>query len=260
LYNDTSKEILSGGCLITDDYGENLYNRQRWNGEKMKIVLINASSRKNGATSKILNEFSNNLSSKSNVEVNLINVSDLKLEFCLGCCQCYKTGICFIKDDAEIISKLLAGADGIIIGTPCYASSISGQLKTLIDRGHFVIEQLLMDKHAVGVVTYENADGGSAFKALKKLFIYSGSKTVGKLLVKLPFNSDPIADEATKASIKKQSDKLYNSIVNKKKSVTNTIIHFFVFNFGIKPFVLKKGDLYSGVLDHWKNRNIDIKQ
>ena len=28
--------------------------------------------------------------------------------------------------------------------------------------------------------------------------------------------------------------------------------HFVVFRFGIKPFVLKKGDKYQGVVDRWK--------
>ena len=30
------------------------------------------------------------------------------------------------------------------------------------------------------------------------------------------------------------------------------VYHFVVFRFGIKPFVLKKGDKYQGVVDMWK--------
>lgn len=226
----------------------------------MKIVLINASARKNGATAKILKEFANNLSSKNGVELSLVNLSDIKLNFCSGCGQCYKKGVCYIDDDAEMLSELVSSADGIIIGTPCYVSSISGQLKTFIDRGHFVIEQLLKDKYTIGIVTYENADGSSAFKALSKLFVYSGAKTVDKLIVKLPFNSDPVANKKVTANIETKSNKLYESILNKRTATTkNRIVHFFVFNFGIKPFVLKKGDLYSGVIKHWEKRKIQIK-
>lgn len=225
----------------------------------MKIVLINASARKSGATAKILKEFASNLSSKNDVELSLVNLSDIKLNFCLGCCQCYKKGVCYIDDDAEMLSELISGADGIIIGTPCYASSISGQLKTFIDRGHFVIEQLLKDKYTIGIVTYENADGNSAFKVLSKLFVYSGAKTIDKMIVKLPFNSDPISNRKVTANIETKSNKLYESILNKRAAtIKNRIIHFFVFNFGIKPFVLKKGDLYGGVIDHWEKRNIQI--
>ena len=42
----------------------------------------------------------------------------------------------------ENLSKNIETADGIIIGSPTYASNVSGQMKVLIDRGHFVIEQL----------------------------------------------------------------------------------------------------------------------
>ena len=138
----------------------------------MKIVIINASVRKNGATARILNDFFNNLSARGDVEIENVHLSDLRLGFCLGCCLYYKNGICHIEDDAETLSELISDSDGVVIGTPTYVSGVSGQLKTFIDRGHFVMEQLLKGKYTVGVVTYENADGGSALKTLRKLSIY----------------------------------------------------------------------------------------
>ena len=115
----------------------------------MKIVLINSSARKNGATAIILSEFADILSAKENVELISVNLSDLKINFCEGCCGCYRNGICHLDDDAEMLSALISNADGIIVGTPNYASSISGQLKTFVDRGHFVIEQLMKNKYTM---------------------------------------------------------------------------------------------------------------
>ncbi|MCL2633372.1 MAG: NAD(P)H-dependent oxidoreductase [Oscillospiraceae bacterium] len=223
----------------------------------MKIVIINSSARKNGATAKILNEINENLSLRDDVEIDNINLSDLNLGFCLGCCGCYKSGVCHIEDDAEMLSGLISNADGVIIGTPTYASSISGQLKTFIDRGHFVIEQLMKGKYTMGVVTYENADGGAVVKALKKLFVFSGAKRFDKIIVKLPFNSDPLSSPRIKAEIKRKSNCLYNSIAKEKPPyVGNAVMNSIVFNFGIKPFVIKKGDKYNGVKEHWKRRSI----
>jgi len=221
----------------------------------MKIVLINASHRKNGATAKILNEFAEQIKSYGDADISLFHLSDLEINFCKGCCGCYKTGKCFLKDDCEMLSQKIAEADGLIIGTPNYVSNVSGQLKTFVDRGHFVIEQLLKGKYTVGVVTYENAEGGAAFKVLKKLFVFSGAKTTDKLIVKLPFNSGP--SEKVKYAVKNKAKKMYKSILNKAPaSLKNKIVHFFVFNFGIRPFVLKKGKSYDGVFMHWKNRGI----
>jgi len=223
----------------------------------MKIVVINASPRKNGATAKILNVLVENLSAISDVEIVNINLSDLRLNFCLGCCQCYKSGSCHINDDVEMLSGLISSADGVIIGTPTYVSSISGQLKTFIDRGHFVIEQLLKGKYTMGIVTYENVGGRSALNTLRKLFIFSGARRFDKLMVKLPFNSNPIENRRIMTAIKKKGDNLYMAISEKKApTMLCAIINFFVFNFGIKPFVIKKGDRYGGVLKHWEMRNI----
>ena len=153
----------------------------------------------------------------------------------------------------------ISEADGVILGTPTYASSMSGQLKTFVDRGHFVIEQLLKNKHTIGVVTFENAGGGSAVKALKKLCVFSGARTYNSIIVKLLFNSNPLELSKIENRIKRKSDQLYNSILrNKAPNVLNATLHFFVFQFGIKPFVLKKGDTYDGVRKHWEKRNIKI--
>ena len=223
----------------------------------MKIVIINASPRKNGATATILNGLAENLSAKNDVELANIDLSDLRLNFCMGCCLCYKTGSCHIDDDAEMLSELISSADGVIIGTPTYVSSISGQLKTFIDRGHFVVEQLLKGKYTMGIVTYENAGGRSALNALKKLFIFSGAKRFDNLMVKLPFNSNPIESRRIMNAIRSKSDNLYMAIAKKKApTVIYAIVNFFVFNYGIKPFVMKKGDQYGGVLKHWEMRSI----
>lgn len=63
----------------------------------------------------------------------MVHVSDLSLQYCVGCGSCYKTGACIYKDDIENLSLSVADADGIIIGSPTYASNVSGQMKVIID-------------------------------------------------------------------------------------------------------------------------------
>ncbi len=223
----------------------------------MKIVIVNGSPRKNGATAKVLEEFARQLRMCGDIDVAAYQISDLRMEFCKGCCACYKTGRCFIDDDVEMLSQAIAEADGLVIGAPCYASNVPGQLKTLIDRGHFVFEQLLKDKYCVGVVTYENAEGGSAFKVIKKLFLFSGAKTADKLIIKTPFNSDPVSDERVAQKIKREAIRLGLTIrQGSRYPIINRLLHFFVLNIGIKPFVAKKGKAYQGIIQHWDKRGI----
>lgn len=223
----------------------------------MNIVMINGSPRKNGATSKILNEFAKELRVHNNVDVSIFHLSDLNMAFCKGCCSCYKTGTCFIDDDIKMLHEKIAEADGLVLGTPCYASNVSAQLKTLIDRGNFVFEQTLKDTYCAGIVTYENAEGGSAYQVLKKLFIFSGSKSADKIIVKIPFNTNPLSDKKIMQKIQHKAANFYKSIKkNKRNPMINTVLHFLVFNFGIKPFALKKGNAYLGILQHWEKRGI----
>lgn len=153
----------------------------------MKIIMINGSHRKNGATALILHEMYQKLQSYPNVEIQFYHVADLNLKYCVGCCQCYKNGKCSLNDDMEKLSENIETADGIIIGSPTYASNISGQMKVIIDRGHFVIEQLLFGKYAISISTYENYGGKDTAKILNKLFCYSGAAISKSLAMKTPF-------------------------------------------------------------------------
>lgn len=227
----------------------------------MKIIAINASPRKTGATAKIIAEFENYLGRYGDIDITTIHLSDLKMDYCKGCCSCYQTGKCFLDDDAEMLSRAIAEADGLIIASPNYVSGIPGQLKTFIDRGHFVIEQLLKNVYTLSVVTYENADGKTVIKYLKNLFLLSGARTTGHILIKLPFNENPLNNVRLQKQISMQSHRFYNAIKNRASAnIRHRIVHSIAFRFVLKPFVLKKGQKYQGVLQHWEKRGISFER
>lgn len=221
----------------------------------MKIIILNGSPRKNGSTAKILHEMEKQLLEKK-CSIEFINISELNFSPCVGCCACYKTGSCHIKDDAESLSIRMGNADGVIIGSPTYASNVSGQLKQFIDRGHFVIEQLLLGKYAISVATGENYGNNDTSKAIVKLIKYSGAKLSGKIICTIPFNTNPQEDKKQTKKIQVVADKLYFDIQHRKFYFFQTIIHKVIFNIGIKPFVLRKGESYDGVILRWKSTNI----
>lgn len=218
----------------------------------MNIIIINGSSRKNGATAGILHAMEQRLLQKDNVFVEFVDICNLNMAPCVGCCSCYRTGHCYINDDAEQLSDRMEKADGLIIGSPTYASNVSGQLKQLIDRGHFVIEQLLHDKYAVSVVTGENYGSRDASKVLTRLLNYSGAGISGRIIYNLPFNENPLSNGNMKKRVNYLADKLYHDIGKQKKYVLQAVIHKIIFHVGIRPFVLRKGEDYRGVLARWE--------
>lgn len=221
----------------------------------MNIVILNGSPRKNGATSKILHILEAKLLTYKDVAIDFVNISELKIASCSGCCSCYKTGCCYIDDDAEKLSNKIATADGLIIGSPTYASNISGQLKQFIDRGHFVIEQLLHDKYAISVATGENYGSKDTSKILNKLLQYSGAALSGKIVFNLPFNSSP-QNSTLEKRLEFLSQKFYIDIKKQRKHFVQSITHKVIFSAGIKPFVIAKGTQYQGVMTKWKSNNI----
>ena len=58
----------------------------------------------------------------------------MKIAPCDGCMTCHQSGECRIKDDMQKVYKKVLAADGIILGSPVYFWSVSGQAKTLMDR------------------------------------------------------------------------------------------------------------------------------
>ena len=223
----------------------------------MKIIIINGSHRKNGVTALILHEMYQKLETYPNVEIQFYNVADLNLKYCVGCCKCYKNGKCIFNDDIEKLSENIETADGIIIGSPTYASNVSGQMKVIIDRGHFAIEQLLFGKYAISVSTYENYGGRDTARILNKLLYYSGATISNSLVIKTPFSSNPLSNHQTNNAVNNAAHKFYKDIHNQKKYLFQIIRHFIIFQFGILPFVRKKGNEYQGVVAKWKEHGMN---
>lgn len=222
----------------------------------MKIIIINSSHRKNGATSYLLNQMYLQLNRKPEIDVQFYHVADLSLTYCIGCCTCYETGSCMFNDDIEKLSQSIEKADGIIIGTPTYASNLSGQLKTIIDRGHFVMEQLLHGKYALNVVTYEHYGGKDTLNILHKLVSYSGANISGNILLKTPFSTNTNLSMKTEKMIQKATDRIYHDIKTKHNYHVQTWKRSIIFHLGIRPFVSSKGQAYEGVLRRWKHKHI----
>lgn len=57
---------------------------------------------------------------------------------CSGCNACHKTGSCILDDDAPALLEGLMNADCIVIASPVYSMGITAELKSFIDRAHYL--------------------------------------------------------------------------------------------------------------------------
>ena len=126
----------------------------------------------------------------------------------------------------------------------------------IIDRGHFVMEQLLYGKYAISVTTYENYGGRDSAKILNRLLSYSGAKISGTIVSRNKFNSNPLKDIRLKENVEKVVCRFHRDIIRKRKYLLQSSRHLIIFRVGIQPFVRKNGSQYDGVITHWKKRNV----
>lgn len=100
----------------------------------MKKVLIITSSLRGRSNSDILAAAFAEGAREAGHEVTEISLKGKTIGFCRGCLACQKTGRCVIADDARPICDAVKDADVLVFASPVYYYSISGQLKTLLDR------------------------------------------------------------------------------------------------------------------------------
>ena len=98
----------------------------------MKILIINCSPVRDGATQRIVDIISDNLSYSNTIKKVCIDDYDIKL--CKGCRKCHKTAKCFQNDDVDKLMAEYEWADKIVSVSPSYWADIPGQFKVFIDR------------------------------------------------------------------------------------------------------------------------------
>jgi len=102
--------------------------------DKGLVVAVNASPHAGiGNTAMMLEMFRGPLA-EAGFELEVINLSEKRIEYCLGCGLCLEKGKCWRGDDHAGVVQRLLEADGIILACPVYFMSVTGQMKTFLDR------------------------------------------------------------------------------------------------------------------------------
>jgi multimeric flavodoxin WrbA len=125
----------------------------------MKIMGILGSSRQGGNT-EIMLDTALGEAKKNGVATDKISLSGQTIAPCDGCQVCADTGKCIIEDDAQEILDKMTASDGIIWATPVYFWSMTGQIKTLMDRTYALLNPKLQLANKVGgLITVAGARG-----------------------------------------------------------------------------------------------------
>ncbi|MFC1919149.1 flavodoxin family protein [Chloroflexota bacterium] len=139
----------------------------------MKVLAFNGSPRKNWNTAILLRKALEGAASQG-AETELIHLNDLNFKGCQSCFTCKTIGSksygkCKRKDDLTPILEKVKGARAIILGSPIYLGTITGTMKSFMERLIFPY------------LVYDNDTPTLFPKKIKTGFIYTMNMTDSSL-------------------------------------------------------------------------------
>lgn len=153
----------------------------------MKVLAINSSRRK-GNTFHLLLQLQDMLE-KEGIQVKIINLYDYHIKHCIGCENCLIRGNCNIEDDLHLLVDEIKEYDGIILSSPVYLRSVSGILKTFVDRTcSWYHRPVLYGKPLLAVATTKGSGLKYTLKYLEDIGIQWGmlpTNMIGRSIVNI---------------------------------------------------------------------------
>ncbi|OPX77621.1 MAG: Iron-sulfur flavoprotein [Methanosaeta sp. PtaB.Bin039] len=181
-----------------------------------RMVLGISGSPRRGDTEHIVEE-ALRIASERGYHTERVLCSEAKIGYCTGCGNCGPGQGCPIDDDMGSIFGLLKEASGIIVASPVYFGSVTGQLKVLFDRTLPLRRQgsLLRDKAGCALCVGGFRNGGQeqaiaaiwAWMHIQGMIVVGDGSHFGGTLVR-PASQDSTGMETVLASASKLCDLL----------------------------------------------------
>ncbi len=150
----------------------------------MKVLSVNGSPREKGNTSIMLDRVCDHLA-RDGAEIDRAHLHTLGIAPCDACLKCAQSrdGVCHGPPDAcnDLIDRSRA-ADVILLGSPVYFGSLTGQIKAYMDRVGFVSrvsDGFLRRKIGAAVVPARRAGQLFTFAELNMWFLINGMVVPG---------------------------------------------------------------------------------
>ncbi len=142
-------------------------------GEKMKVLIINGSPRKDGNTSVAIREMEK-IFAESGVEFETMQIGDQDIRGCKACGACKKLGKCIFNDAVNEAAPKFKEADGLVIASPVYYASANGTLISFMDRlfQSAPIEKTM--KVGASIAVARRGGCSATFDELNKYFTIAG--------------------------------------------------------------------------------------
>ena len=143
----------------------------------MKASLINGSPNEKGCTYTALTEVERTLN-KNGIETELLWLGNAPVANCVDCGFCRQQGRCVHDDAVNRVIDELDSISALVVGSPVYYASASGQLCSFMDRLFHSCGRRMAGKLGASVVSCRRGGASAAFDRLNKYFTISNMPIV----------------------------------------------------------------------------------
>ena len=162
----------------------------------MNIIVLNGSPRPNGNTAAMVEAFVEGATGKGH-NVTVVPVCQKKIAGCLACEYCHTKGEgkCVQQDDMQEVYPVLDAAEMIVLASPIYYHSFTGQLQCAINRIYALDKPKNLKKAALilssgdddvyGGALYEYQNSFLNYLKLEDMGVFTAFKDQNKSVEKL---------------------------------------------------------------------------
>lgn len=147
----------------------------------MKILILNGSPRPDGNTAAMIGAFLEGATDNGH-EITVVQVCRKKIAGCLACEYCHTkgNGKCVQQDDMQEVYPLLDEAEMIILASPIYYHSFTGQLQCAINRIYALDKPKNLKKAALFLSSgSDNVFGGAVYEYENSFLDYLKLENMG---------------------------------------------------------------------------------
>lgn len=138
----------------------------------MNILVLNGSPRPNGNTAAMVAAFAEGAGENGH-KIDIVNVCQKKIAGCLACEYCHTKGAgrCIQNDDMQAVYPLLEEAEMIVLASPVYYHSFTGQLQCAINRIYALDKPKNLKRAALILSSGSDGVYGGALYAYQNSFL-----------------------------------------------------------------------------------------
>lgn len=218
----------------------------------MKVLGISGSPRGERSHSRRLVDQALAGAAEVGAEVELIDVPRLRIEPCVACEACYRTGRCQKKDDFNGVLERMLAADGLVLGSPNYFRSVTAQMKALIDRMSDTIHrQLFNGKYGCTVASAGGPGCAEVTEYLSSTLMNFGAYVTGQSGVSL--GAGPGVMDAASGDAREMGRDLVKAIVERRSYPAQREVHVRMADY-FRRLVEMNRDRWPFEHDYWVKR------